>query len=210
MKKFIKILLFLICFVMVFSGCVKKEAPPETLKPQITAAENEIATEKEEVITETKKALPETPKEEKQEEKAEPPITLPEEDNSLYCTLSVKCDEVLSNMDMLKENKKEIIPPNGIIYPEQKIKFSEGESAFDILKRELTEKSIHLEFVKTPGYDSMYIEGIGNLYEFDCGEYSGWLYKINGEKMTYGCSKYLLKNGDKVEFLYTCNFLKAK
>ena len=29
-------------------------------------------------------------------------------------------------------------------------------------------------------YNSYYVEGIGNLYEFDCGSESGWMYKVNG------------------------------
>ena len=54
-------------------------------------------------------------------------------------------------------------------------------------------------------YNSAYIEGIGNIYEFDCGELSGWLYKVNGNFPSYGCSRYKLKPGDKVEWVYTCD-----
>ena len=56
-------------------------------------------------------------------------------------------------------------------------------------------------------YNSVYIKGIANLYEFDCGELSGWFYKVNGEKPNFGCSQYKLKDDDKVEWVYTCNFL---
>ena len=65
-----------------------------------------------------------------------------------------------------------------------------------------------MEFVNTPMFESSYIEGIGNLYEFDCGEYSGWLYRVNGEKQTYGSSRYILKEDDKVEFYYSCNWMQ--
>ena len=54
-------------------------------------------------------------------------------------------------------------------------------------------------------YNSVYIEGIGNLYEFDCGELSGWLYKVNGKTPGCGCSQYTLKDGDVVEFMYSCS-----
>ena len=43
-----------------------------------------------------------------------------------------------------------------------------------------------------------YIEGINNLYEFDCGEQSGWMYSVNGWFPNYGCSRYQLKDGDVV------------
>ncbi len=39
-------------------------------------------------------------------------------------------------------------------------------------------------------YNSYYVEGIGNLYEFDCGKESGWMYKVNGRFPNYGCSSY--------------------
>ena len=64
---------------------------------------------------------------------------------------------------------------------------------------------IHMEFVNTPIYNSAYIEGIANLYEFDCGELSGWMYKVNGWFPNYGCSRYQLKDGDRVECVYSCD-----
>ena len=62
-----------------------------------------------------------------------------------------------------------------------------------------------MEFSVTPIYDSAYIEGIANLYEFDCGELSGWMYRVNGWFPNYGCSRYVLQDGDTVEWLYTCD-----
>lgn len=62
-----------------------------------------------------------------------------------------------------------------------------------------------MEFSNTPMYNSAYIEGINNLYEFDCGELSGWAYKVNQWFPNYGASRYLLKDGDVIEWLYTCD-----
>ncbi|MBO4990835.1 MAG: DUF4430 domain-containing protein, partial [Firmicutes bacterium] len=71
--------------------------------------------------------------------------------------------------------------------------------------RELKRAGIHMEFKNTPIYNSAYIEGIQNLYEFDCGELSGWMYKVNDWFPNYGCSRYQLKEGDVIEWVYTCN-----
>lgn len=133
-----------------------------------------------------------------------------EKTENLFCTLLVRCDSVLESMDLLSEAKRKIIPEDGIIYPEQLVEFSDGESVFDVLLREMRRKEIHLEFVDTPMYNSAYIEGIGNLYEFDCGDMSGWQYRVNGSKPNYGSSQYKLKNGDSIEFYYTINFMKDK
>ncbi len=132
------------------------------------------------------------------------------QERTTLCTLSVQCDEVLSNLDKLKKGKEAIIPQDGVFYPKTKVEFSEGESVFDILYRELRSRGIHFEFVKTPAYNSVYIEGIGNLYEFDCGDYSGWTYRVNGVKPNVGCSQYQVQKGDVITVSYTCNFLKER
>ncbi len=128
--------------------------------------------------------------------------------STLYCSLTVRCDTLLDNMDSIAPEKIHLIPESGSILPEAELEFSEGESAFDVLARELKKHNIHFEFSKVPMYDSVYIEGIGNLYEFDAGDLSGWIYHVNGKKLSVGCSQYKLKSGDKIEFLYTCNMGK--
>ena len=62
-----------------------------------------------------------------------------------------------------------------------------------------------MEFSNTPIYNSAYIEGIGNLYERDVGDLSGWMYSVNGWFPNYGCGRYALKDGDVVEWVYTCD-----
>lgn len=128
-----------------------------------------------------------------------------EEKNTLLCSLAVKCNTILNNMEKLAPEKAQLVPENGIILPVIELEFSEGDTVFDVLERELKNRKIHFEFSKVSMYDSTYIEGIGNLYEFDCGNLSGWIYRVNGKTPSVGCSQYQLKNGDKIEFLYTCN-----
>lgn len=126
-------------------------------------------------------------------------------DKALTCTLSVRCDTILDHIAWLDKEKVELVPKDGVIYAEQSVTFYEGESVFNLLMREMKRNKIHMEFENTPIYHSAYIEGIGNLYEFDCGELSGWMYSVNGWFPNYGCSRYQLKAGDKVEWVYTCN-----
>lgn len=123
-------------------------------------------------------------------------------------TLSIICDTLLipSNYEVAKENgKADMIPANGVIYATREVEFYEGESVFDVLLREVQKEKIHMEFSMTPIYNSNYIEGINNLYEFDGGELSGWMYKVNGWFPNYGSSRYQLKEGDNVEWVYTCD-----
>lgn len=121
------------------------------------------------------------------------------------CTLSVRCDTILNNMSQLDPKKVELVPSDGVIFPETKVTFYEGESVFNVLQREMRRAKIHMEFVHTPMYNSAYIEGIHNLYEFDCGELSGWMYKVNDWFPNYGSSRYQLKDGDVIAWVYTCD-----
>ena len=121
------------------------------------------------------------------------------------CTFSIECSTILNNLSMLEPEKLEIIPSNGVILAKTTVTFYEGESVFDVLQRVCKEKRIHMEASWTPIYNSAYVEGIHNLYEFDCGALSGWMYKVNGWYPNYGCSRYQLKDGDIVEWRFTCD-----
>lgn len=129
-------------------------------------------------------------------------------DKKMTCTMSVTCSTILENIDKLNKEKLELIPQDGVIFAEQTVDFYEGESVFNLLRREMKKNKTHMEFVNTPVYNSAYIEGIANIYEFDCGELSGWMYKVNGKFPNYGCSRYQLKQGDRVEWVYTCDLGK--
>lgn len=124
------------------------------------------------------------------------------------CTFSIECSTVLDNLEDLDSDKVDIVPKNGVILSSQTVTFNDGESVYDVLQRVCRENRIHMEASWTPMYNSAYVEGINNLYEFDCGSGSGWMYRVNGWYPNYGCSRYQLKQGDKVEWRYTCNLGK--
>lgn len=127
-------------------------------------------------------------------------------DTAYTCTLSISCATILDNMDWLEPEKTELVPSDGWILQPTEVTFYEGESVFNVLQRVCKQQKIHMEFSNTPIYNSAYIEGIHNLYEFDCGERSGWMYKVNGWFPNYGCSRYQLQDGDVIEWVFTCNY----
>ena len=131
---------------------------------------------------------------------------VPSESTVPLCTVSISCAALLDHTDELSPETAELIPPDGILLPPTQVALTDGESAFDVLRRVCRENSIHMEFSETPVYQSAYIEGIGNLYEFDCGSGSGWMYRVNGLFPNYGCSRYALADGDVLEWVYTCNY----
>ena len=121
------------------------------------------------------------------------------------CTISISCATVLNHMDWLDADKAEVVPEDGWILAPIAVTFYEGESVFNVLQRTCKQQGIPMEFVDTPVYNSAYIEGIHNLYEFDCGELSGWMYQVNGWFPNYGCSRYQLQDGDTISWVYTCD-----
>ncbi len=126
-------------------------------------------------------------------------------DQAHTCTLSISCAAILDHMEWLDPEKAELVPEDGWILPAVTVTFYEGESVFNVLQRTCKQQGIHMEFTDTPMYNSAYIEGIQNLYEFDCGELSGWMYKVNEWFPNYGCSRYRLQDGDVVCWEYTCD-----
>lgn len=125
-----------------------------------------------------------------------------------YVTISITCNTILNNLDKVQESKRAIIPSNGVILGEKSIKIDNGDTVFDILLKETRKQRIHMDFVQSPVYESAYIKGINNLYEFDGGELSGWKYSVNGVFPSYGCSNYELNDGDVIEWKYTCDLGK--
>lgn len=128
-------------------------------------------------------------------------------ENSETVTLSVRCDTVLDNWDKLDDELKfeKYVPQSGVILQEFMLVLRKNDTVYDILNRAVRHKKIHMECVYSANYGSVYVQGINHLYEFSCGELSGWMYKVNGVFPNYGCSKYVLKNGDKIEWVYTCD-----
>ena len=107
---------------------------------------------------------------------------------TLYCTFSIDCKTLLDHLDELESGKRALVPANGVLLASRSVSFTAGESVFDVLKRVCRQNGLQMEFTMTPVYQSAYIEGIGNLYEFDGGPTSGWMYSVNGAYPNCGSS----------------------
>lgn len=121
------------------------------------------------------------------------------------CTLSISCANVWSESAKCDKGKLEILPEDGWILQPTTVEFQAGDKVFDVLLSTCRDKKIHMEYEETPLYHSAYIEGIGNLYEFDAGSLSGWMYSVNGWFPNSGCSDVSLRDGDEVCWVYTCD-----
>ena len=125
--------------------------------------------------------------------------------SSHTCTISIECSTILNNWDDLNEAKADFVPSDGWILYTSEVEYSPGETVYDVLYRVCKDTSIQMSAKYTPAYGSYYVEGINQLYEFDCGELSGWMYSVNGWFPNYGCSQYEVSDGDIIEWRYTCD-----
>lgn len=133
------------------------------------------------------------------------PADTDDESSKDTCTISIDCKTILSNMKKLNSAKKSFVPSDGKILKSTKVAIESGDSVYDILNRTCKKYKIHMEAAYTPAYKTYYVEGINQLYEFDCGDLSGWTFKVNGKSPNYGCSKYFVKAGDVITWSYTCD-----
>lgn len=128
---------------------------------------------------------------------------------SATVTLSIECKTVLDNLSMLDPALKagDFVPEDGVILPCTRYVLRPGDTVYDILSRAVRYNKIQMEYqgADKNSFSSVYIKGINYLYEFSCGPLSGWMYAVNGVFPQYGCSKYELSDGDRIEWMYTCD-----
>lgn len=128
-------------------------------------------------------------------------ITSPKPKNKTV-TIAISCKTAINN-GLNKKPGFSHLPSNGVILQNMKVEFNEGDTVFDILVKVTRKKGIHMEY-RGSGSNT-YIEGINNLYEFDGGSNSGWMYSVNGVYPNYGVGAYKVKSSDVIKFNYTCN-----
>jgi len=122
---------------------------------------------------------------------------------SFTITLSVRTETLIDNIHLLDREKHELVPENGLIFPETIVTVQSGDSVFDVLQREMRNAGIHMAFRNAPFNASVYIEAINNIYEFDAGSLSGWKYRVNGTFPSASSSSHIVNPGDAVDWLFT-------
>lgn len=95
-----------------------------------------------------------------------------------------------------------VISSNEVPLAPTEFTIEDGDTVLDALIAITKKYKIQMDY--RGGQGSMaYVEGIDNVYEFDRGQGSGWMYRINGIFPDRGVGVVPLMGGDRVEFLYT-------
>lgn len=126
--------------------------------------------------------------------------------SEINCSITIECKSILNNMDDLKPEHEKYVPKNGIMLDNYKTTLKSKSTVYDLLKKACNDKGI--TYTAKDTMYSVYIAGINNIDEKDCGIGSGWMYTVNGSYPNVGVDLKKLKDGDKVVFTYTCSYKK--
>lgn len=122
--------------------------------------------------------------------------------SEITCSVKIECSVILDNMDKLKAGHSSYVLSDGIILDTYAVTMPSGSTAYDALEEACLDNDIKINAQKT-SY-GVYVSGINNIDEKDCGKNSGWIYSVNDTFPQRSCGLYKLSKGDKVVFSYTC------
>ena len=178
-----KIFAIMLVFIMVLSGC-KSDLPSgnsfsgfEGYTQELTEAELKNAMKNGKVELENR----------------------PDEN---ICYVNIICKTAIESGE-LSDSMLSILPEDGIVLENFELEYEDGATVFEVLSAAVRENKIHMEYTGTKNVP--YIEGVANLYEFDCGPLSGWMYQVNGWFPSFSMGQYKIERGDSVTIIYTCD-----
>ena len=125
-------------------------------------------------------------------------------DGMVTCTVAVDCTTVYERLDEFSEYEP-VVPEGGIVIAEMEVTLPAGSSVYDFLLEAAKQSNIAVSHEGSDALANFYIDGINGLFEFDCGDLSGWMYFVDGESPNKTCGDYIVGDGQKIEFRYTCN-----
>lgn len=207
MNKKICALLLSVAMCFCFSACSNNTQEEQSTAVTATTTQATTSTTVAETTTKETTAKPSTTKTQtttKKKKITTTKVKKKKKTDTVTCTVTVECKSILDHMDDLKEGHEEFVPSDGYIIKNYTYKAKAGYTAYDALKSACNNNDIKLTAQKT-SY-GVYISGINNLDEFDCGKQSGWMYSVNGIMPNTTCGNVTVDDGDSIVFTYVCTF----
>lgn len=129
-------------------------------------------------------------------------------ENTNYVEVSISAEPVLKHKKDLKENKKDIVPEDGMLLKSVKVTLEKDDNAFTVLQRAAKENNIALDFdpAEKSAYNTVYVKGIAQLYGGDCGKMSGWMFNVDGKYGDKGADQTTVKKGEKIQWIFICDY----
>ena len=118
--------------------------------------------------------------------------TTKKQKQSLFVTFTITCSAAVGKVDG--------VPSSGYFLKGAGVSVSNGANVYEALVKCCDANGVAL--VASNTMYGMYVSSIGGLAEFEAGKMSGWTYTVNGKYPPKACDKYVLSDGDHVEFIY--------
>lgn len=128
------------------------------------------------------------------------------EDAAKTAYVTISCEAAVERYGELPEQKQSLMPKDGIFLQSEKVILAGKGTALDALRDACDRKEILFELDGSAALGTEYIIGIGQLYQFDIGAESGWLYSVNGESPNVGAGGYEVQEGDEIVFYYITEY----
>ena len=122
------------------------------------------------------------------------------ENEATSYSFSINCEKIAENMDAIENGAiTDLIPENGMLMEEAAIAgdLKEGATIMDATIKTCQVMGISYDY--SQGYISM----LADVSAGDCGGWSGWLVKVNGEFPEVGADELVINDGDTIEWIYS-------
>lgn len=121
----------------------------------------------------------------------------------ITCTIEVRCDNAAAKKDTITNpGIRDAIPDDGTILEVTAYSGTEGFSVYDVLAAVTAMHNPVIPITAQKTSMGVYVASINNLAQTNVGPNSGWMYWVNGQAPNYTCGRYIVKDGDVIQWKY--------
>ena len=127
-----------------------------------------------------------------------------DEEQQITVTIEIRCESISGNGLLTANGHPEVeeYAQNPLILQET-LTVTSKATVYDVLLLAAKNAGIAVDSTYSAQYQTAYINGINYIYQKIASPRSGWMYQVNQMTENYGCSQYVLKDGDKILWYYT-------
>ena len=122
--------------------------------------------------------------------------------NGDVCYVTIDCHTAVSSAE-LSGDIRELQPENGMVLEKYAVGITEGMNAMEAFEATCKANKLQFEYATMSGMK--YVDGINNLYSYDCGDLSGWYSLYNGESPSVGMSEIRVEKDAELLLIYSCD-----
>lgn len=121
----------------------------------------------------------------------------------ITCTIEIRCDNAATKKDTITNpGIRDAIPDDGTILEVTAYSGTEGFSVYDVLAAVTAMHNPVIPITAQKTSMGVYVASINNLAQTNVGPNSGWMYWVNGQAPNYTCGRYIVKDGDVIQWKY--------